>query len=166
MESKDLSVVEKNEGLSIVIDDGRIAVPISNTLGERVGTFYFNPTDIGIIDRFRTASERFETVVEPLNVLTEESTEEEQFTAFAEAKKRLFEVCNELFGGNMSEAFFGSVEPFSPTDGVFYCEKVLNAVSEFVSNQFDKEAAKINARVSKYTKDYQKKSGKHKDGYK
>ena len=165
MESKDLSVVGKNEGLSIVVDDGRGAVPITNTLGERVGTFYFNPTDIGIIDRFRTVSDKFNGVVEPLNSLRDDATEDEQFEALAEAKKRLFEVCNELFGGNMSEAFFGSVEPFSPTDGVFYCEKVLNAVSEFVSNQFDKETAKISARVDKYTRDYQKKSGKHKDGH-
>jgi len=165
MESKDLSVVEKNEGLSIVVDDGRIAVPISNTLGEKVGTFYFNPADIGIVDRFRVASERFTEVVEPLNELPDDSTIDDKVVALTEARKRLYEVCDYLFGGNLSEAFFGSVDPFSPIEGTFYCEKALNAVAEFVSNRFEMEAKKVNAHVEKYTRDYQKKSGKHKDGY-
>jgi len=166
MEEKDLTVVGKNEGLSIVVDDGRVAVPITNTLGEKVGTFYFNPTDIGIIERFKTASEKFDEVVEPLRSLQDTDDDSMRIEALGECKERLFDVCDELFGGNLSEAFFGSVDPFSPTDGVFYCENALNAVSDFVSQQFEKETAKINARVDRYTRDYLKKSGKHKDGRK
>jgi len=171
MEEKDLMNVEnvgsdKRQGLSIVVDDGRVAVPIKNTLGEEVGVFYFNPTDIGIIDRFKEASEKFKDVVEPLQDIEEGASDEEYMEALKQAKERLYVVCDELFGGNMSEAFFGKIEPFSPSDGVFYCETALNAVSDFVAQQFDKETEKINARISKYTRDYMKKSGKHKDGRK
>ena len=164
MEEK-ISVLPKTE-LSITVEDGRVAVPINNTSGEKVGVFYFNPTDIGIVERFKEASDKFENVVEPLNRLKEDSTDDEQMDALAEAKERLFAMCDELFGGNFAQAFFGSVNPFSPIDGKFYCENALNAVSAFVSKQFDKETAKINSRVEKYTKDFQKKSGKHKDGSK
>lgn len=165
MEEKRLTTVAQNDEIGIVVDDGRKAVPIRNSLGEEVGVFYFNPTDIGIIERFKKASEKFSYVVKPLNDLSDDASEDEQFGALAEAKTRLFTVCNELFGGNLAEAFFGSVEPFSPSDGKFYCENVLNAVSDYVSRQFDTETAKINARVQKYTKDYMPKTGKHKDGY-
>lgn len=166
MESKDLMKNENGAELAIVVDDGRVRVPIRNEHGDEVGMFYFNPTDLGIVDRFRTASDKFGNVVAPLENLSDDATEDEQFEALGEAKERLYRVCDELFGGNMSEAFFGNINPFSPTDGVFYCEKVLNAVSDFVSQQFGKETSKINSRVQKYTKDYQKKSGKHKDGRK
>lgn len=158
--------VKKNDGLSITVDDGRVAVPINNTNGEKVGVFFFNPTDIGIVERFKTASDKFDFVVEPLNELKDDASEDEQIAALKKAEVRLYDLCNNLFGGNFAEAFFGSVNPFTPIDGRFYCENALNAVSEFVGRQFDKETSKINARVSKYTQDYQKKSGKHKDGKK
>ena len=157
---------KKNTALSITVDDGRIAVPINNTNGEKVGTFYFNPTDIGIVERFKKASDEFDKVVEPITQLADDADDDAQIAALKEAEQRLYDLCNNLFGGNFAEAFFGSVNPFTPIDGQFYCENALNAVSELVSRQFDKETAKINSRVEKYTRDYQKKSGKHKDGKK
>ena len=157
---------KNNAALSITVDDGRVAVPINNTNGERVGTFYFNPTDIGIVERFRDASDGFDNVVEPLNSLPDDADDDTQMAALKEAERRLYDMCNTLFGGNFAEAFFGSVNPFSPIDGKFYCENALNAVSEFISRQFDKETAKVNTRVEKYTQDYQKRTGKHKDGKK
>ena len=152
--------------LSITVDDGRVAVPINNASGEKVGVFYFNPTDIGIVERFKNVSNEFENAVAPLNELADDADEDTQLAALKEAESRLYDLCNGLFGGNFAEAFFGSINPFTPINGVFYCENALNAVSEFVSKQFDKETTKINARVSKYTQDYQKKSGKHKGGKK
>jgi hypothetical protein len=156
--------IKKNEGFSITVDDGRIPVAINNSNGEKIGVFYFNPTDIGIVERFKAVSDKFDYVVEPLNELKDDASEDEQIAALKKAEVRLYDLCNNLFGGNFAEAFFGSINPFTPIDGKFYCENALNAVSDFVSKQFDKETAKINARVSKYTADYQKKSGKHKDG--
>ena len=163
--SEIVDIVKKNE-FSITVDDGRIPVAINNSNGEKIGVFYFNPTDMGIVERFKNVSDGFDHVVEPLNALADDADEDAQLSALKEAEGRLYELCNKLFGGNFAEAFFGSINPFTPIDGKFYCENALNAVSDFVSKQFDKETEKINARVSKYTADYQKKSGKHKDGHK
>lgn len=82
--------------------------------------------------------------------------------ALHEAQQRLYEACNKLFGGNMSEAFFGKMHPFSPVGGRFYCENALEAVGSYISKQFAREVKKVNSRVEKYTHGY--KTGKHKYG--
>ena len=51
---------------------------------------------------------------------------EAEFAALREAEKRLYTACDKLFGGNMSEAFFGKMHPFSPINGHFYCENALS----------------------------------------
>ena len=62
----------------------------------------------------------------------------------------------------MSEAFLGSMNPVSPVVGGLYCENALNAVSEFLTKQFNRETAKISGRVKKYTppRDHLGKGGK------
>ena len=56
-----------------------------------------------------------------------------------EAETRLYAACDKLFGGNMSEAFFGKMHPFSPVNGRFYCENALSAVGQYISKQFARE---------------------------
>ena len=47
----------------------------------------------------------------------------------------------------MSEAFFGKVHPFSPVNGKFYCENVLEAVGDYLAARLGGEAKKLNARI-------------------
>lgn len=150
----------------IVVDDGFIRVPVKNNYGDEIGVFYFNPTDVGIIKRFDEVRDRFSTVVEPLsnvNINADGTGEDAADVAqLQEAENRLYDLCDYLFGGNMSKAFFGKVNPFSPINGSFYCENALNMVATFVSKRFEKEVKKINSRVEKYTHGIR--TGKHKDG--
>jgi len=145
-------------------------VPICNKFGDEIGVFYFQPTDIGMVDRYNKAMSEFDKITEPLENVnikgdgTVDENDEAGFEAMREAQRRLYEACDYLFGGNMSEAFFGKVHPFSPVNGRFYCENALEAVGKFISRQFDRETAKVNNRVSKYTHGY--KTGKHKGGKK
>lgn len=154
----------------IVVDDGSVRVPINNNLGDEIGVFYFRPTDIGMIDRYNKVVKDFDAIVEPLeNVnINPDGTadEEEEMAVLAEAQKRLFEACDYLFDGNMSEAFFGKMHPFSPVGGRFYCELALDGVANYISQQFEQEVKKINKRVAKYTHGYSARTGKHKDGKK
>ena len=158
----------KAEELSIVVDDGAVRVPIKNMMGEEVGVFYFNPTDMGIVKRFNEVAEKFNTVVEPLANIninpdgTGETTTD--ITVLEEAENRLFELVNYLFNADVATAFFGKVNPFSPVGGKFYAENVLNAVANYISAKFEAETKKINERVLKYTHGY--KTGKHKGGKK
>lgn len=158
---------EKIVQFGIKIDDGSVRVPITNTFGEEIGVFWFRPTDLGIVDRFNELSATFDKIVEPLenvDIRADGTAEDAGAAALKEAEKRLYDACDKLFGGNMSEAFFGKMHPFSPIHGRFYCENALEAVGSFISHQFDREVKKVNARVNRYTHGYR--TGKHKGGRK
>lgn len=166
----DNNVVQQN--INITVDDGSIRVPILNKFKKEIGVFFIRPTDIGIIDRWNKVANDFDNITAPLENVNinpdgtaDEKNEVEQ-AALKEAEKRLYDACDFLFDGNMSEAFFGKMHPFSPVNGHFYCENALSAVSTFISRQFDREVAKVNNRVNKYTHGYQARTGKHKDGRK
>lgn len=146
----------KQTSMEIVVDDGSQRIPIKNMAGDEIGVFYFRPTDIGIIQRYNEATAKFDDVVAPLEGVgisadgTAEENDKAASDALNEAEKRLFELCDYIFDGNMSEAFFGKMHPFSPVNGVFYCENALNKVGAFISAQFEQETKKINKRMSKY----------------
>lgn len=129
--------ITKNQNFSgIVVDDGSVRESIKNMQGEEIGVFYFRPTDIGIIDRYNKVTADFDKITAPLEKvnINADGTVDEQNAAEAqamkEAEKLLFEACDYLFGGNMSEAFFGKMHPFSPVNGRFYCENALDAVGK------------------------------------
>ena len=154
--------------LAITVDDGYKRIPINNTNGDEIGVFYFNPTDIGIVQRYNKLAKSFDAITEPLEALDgADNADSEEFTAqqmeaLEEAEKRLYEAVNELFGGDFAGAFFGKVNPFSPVNGSFYCEEALRAVGAFISQQFDAETSKFAERVSKYTNRAQRRAAKKK----
>ncbi len=165
----DLNEKKVNDELNeIVVDDGYLRIPVKNTYGEQIGVFCFNPTDIGILKRFEEVRNKFESVVEPLqetNINPDGTgTNTTDVQQIEEAEKRLYDLCDYLFGGEFSKAFFGKVNPFSPIDGKFYCENALNMVANFISKKFDTEVSKISTRVDKYTHGIR--TGRHKDGTK
>ena len=152
--------------LAITVDDGLKRVPIKNKLGEEIGVFFFRPTDFGMVDRFNYLVGHFNEVVQLLDSIPEDengqiSTDDPKtMETLAAARNRLFELCDYAFGGNMSEAFFGAMDPFSPVGGSLYCEKAIMSVGAFIGKQFDVETAKINKRVEKYLpQDHLRKGG-------
>lgn len=151
----------------ITLDDGLKRVPIRNTLGQEIGAFFFRPTDLGMVDRFNEAVSRFSEVTELLDRLPEddEGRVDMNLPGTAQilrtAREKLFELCDYAFGGKMSDAFFGSMDPFSPVNGNLYCMNVLTALGDFISGQFQRETEKLNSRVKKYMpEDHLGKGGK------
>lgn len=157
--------MENNQALSITVDDGMQEVPINNKFGRQIGVFYFRPTDINIIDRYNSIVDKVPEVFKPLediNIDANGTTEEASMGVIKEAEDKLFELCDYLFDGNLSEAFFGSMNPFSPlANGTFYCEQALEMVGNFIASQFQGNIKSLEKRVSKYTKGYGSKPGKH-----
>lgn len=149
----------KNFSMEISVDDGTVRVPVKNKQGEEIGVFYFRPTDINIIKRYNEVIDKFDNIVAPLENVdissdgtAQDMNDQAAIEALKDAEKRLFEATDYLFGGNMSEAFFGKMNPFSPVNGHFYCESAINAVGSFINTQFDRETKKISSRVNRYTK--------------
>lgn len=159
-----MAETKKQKALEIVVDDGSQRVPIRNTAGDEIGVFFFHPTDVGIIQRYNDSMAKFDEIVAPLENVdinsdgTADAGDSSAIEALTEAEKRLYEVCDYIFGGNMSEAFFGKMHPFSPVGGTFYCETVLEKVGAFISEQFEQETTKINKRLKKYVGKYGKDS--------
>lgn len=170
MENKQNIKEMKQDFNSIIVDDGLEKISVKNRFNDEIGVFSFRPTDIGIIERFNSMVDDFEGIVKPLEDINinpdgtagENSTDE--IEAFNEAKERLYKACDKIFGGNMSEAFFGKMHPFSIVNGKFYCEYALEGVGKFISKRFDRETKKINNRVERYTHGYR--TSKHKGGKK
>ena len=153
--------ITNNVALEIVVDDGSVKVPIKNKFGEEMGVFYFRPTDAGLFERYNELVDKLDDIVAPLghvsidaegNAADSENTVEVE--ALREAERRLKEACDYMFGGNMSDAFFGKMHPFSPVNGYFYCEQALEGVGKFISAQYDEEVKKINKRMGKYLQQY------------
>ena len=123
--------------------------------GEEIGSFRFSPTDMGIVARFNEMVEEFGDVVKPLlDVWDDENAEEGKYAeALRESETRLYETVDTLFNADgAAAAFFGNMSPFSPVDGKFYCEQVLQAVGAFINEQFNAETAKFEKRTEETEK--------------
>lgn len=161
------SAADNDVALEITVDDGTQRIPIKNKHGDEVGVFYFRPTDIGIIDRYNKMAAKFDEITAPLenvNISADgtasDNNDDAAIKALNEAEKRLYEAVDYMFGGNMAEAFFGKMHPFSPVNGEFYCEKAIEAVGEYISKQFEQETQKVNKRVDRYTNRYTRRHSK------
>lgn len=150
----------------IVVDDGYKLITVQNSLGEVIGKFRFNPTDINIVNRYREISEQFNDVLKPLKdaeITAEgEAGDEQSVDLINEAEKRMIELMDYMLNCDSREAFFSKTHLFTPTDGNFYCQNVFDAVGQFISKKFDSEIKKISSRVDKHTHGYR--TGKHRKG--
>ena len=161
-----ISAQTDNDEDIIIIDDGYKRIPIRNELGEQIGEFRFNPTDINIVNRYNEIAGKFEEVVKPLaNAGIDgngEGTDDESIMLLNEAEDRMIELMDYLLGSDSKDAFFKKVHAFSPSGGQFYCEKVFEAVGAYITKKFNKEIAATSARLEKHTHGYR--TGKHKKG--
>ena len=150
----------RQQALEITVDDGSQRIAIKNLDGEEIGVFRFRPTDVAIIQRYNEVANKFDEILAPLEDVsiaadgTAEDGNDKSAEALNEAEKRLFEACDYIFDGNVSEAFFGKMHPFSPVNGVFYCESVLAKLGDFIAGQFQQETKKINKRLNQYVGKY------------
>lgn len=160
--------MEENKNITqLSIDDGYELVEIKDKRGELIGQFYFNPTDVGIIDRYNAAVDRFNTVVEPMTSGAMNSDDPDVLMEqLNTAKEKLCETLDYLFASNVSEAFFKRANPFTLINGKFYCENVLEVIGQFIASRLDAEVKHLNERTAKYTHGYAARTGKHKDGKK
>lgn len=151
---------------TITIDDGSIDIPIQNQYGERIGVFRFNPADINIVNRYNEVADKFSEVVKPLidaNISPEgEGEDAESVRLLNEAGDKMVELMDYVLNGNSREAFFGKTHIFTPVGGMFYCEKVYEAIGAFISQRFASEVKRVNVRLTQHTHGYR--TGKHAKG--
>ena len=155
-----------NEEELFVVDDGYRKIPVWNQLHEQIGTLRYNPTDINMVNRFREISNKFENITKiaaEANINPDGTGEdEESIDALNRAEKELVDALDYLLQSDSKAAFFSVVNPFTPVNGSFYCENVMEMLTAFISKAFNAEIERVNTRLSKQTHGYR--TGKHKKG--
>ena len=150
----------------IVVNDGLRLVKVQNSLGEVIGQFKFNPTDINIVNRYNEISEQFGEVVKPLenaSITSDgEGADDDSVAILNKAEEKMIELMDYMMNCDSRAAFFSKTHLFTPTGGAFYCENVINAIGDFITAKFDSEVKKVNARIDKHTHGYR--TGKHRKG--
>lgn len=151
---------------TIVIDDGAVEVAIQNQFGEHIGTFRFYPTDVNIVNRYNEVADKFEQVVAPLidaNISPEgEGEDDSSVKILNEAGDKMVELMDYVLNGNSREAFFSKTHIFTPMGGMFFCEKVYDAIGKYISKRFDAEVKRVNVRMKQHMHGYR--TGKHSKG--
>ena len=140
--------------LEIVVDDGVEIVPVKNSRGKLLGQLELRTTDLfGLLDRYNALVDGFDEIVKPFDEVDESDDSDEaverRLEAMKQAEERLKKELDYVLGCNASEAFFREITPFTPVHGMFYCEAVLNQVSDFMANRFSVETHKIKRRLNK-----------------
>lgn len=151
---------------TIVIDDGAVKVAIQNQFGERIGTFRFYPTDVNIVNRYNEVSDQFETILAPLinaNISPEgEGEDATSVDILNEAGDKMIALMDYVLNANSREAFFSKTHIFTPMGGMFFCEKVYDAIGKYISKRFDAEVNRVNVRMKQHMHGYR--TGKHAKG--
>ena len=166
MDEKVVALNQNPDEDVIVVDDGYKLITVKNSLGEVVGKFRFNPTDINIVNRYREISDQFQDVLKPLKdaeITAEgEAGDEQSVDLVNEAEKKMIELMDYMLNCDSREAFFSKTHLFTPTDGNFYCQNVFESIGQFISMKFDSEIKKMHSNIDKHTHGYR--TGKHRKG--
>ena len=144
--------VKNGAAVTLVVDDGSRRYEIRNTIGEVVGEFTLTPTDLGIYERYAKMQEEIAGIVKPIEEMQDDADMAKFAEATEETKERLYAAINRMFGGDVAGKLFGRLHPFTPINGRFYFDRVLEVVGAQINAVFEDEAAKFGAHVEKYTK--------------
>lgn len=133
----------------ITLDD-REVIEIVNSQGAVTGSFLFNPTDLDIVQRCEKVIDYFNNLQMP----DSENIDMDMVNGISDQIKSQFDY---LLDSEASVTLFAHCNPLSPReDGTLYCEYVLETITRFIEKEYNVRTKKTQARISKYTRKYQK----------
>lgn len=142
---------------AITIDDGTREFPICNTFGKHIGTVYFRPADISILDRYKTVIDRLPNDLTELSQISitndGQAAESEGWATLKRVEKKLKDEINFLFDTDSADSLFETRNPFSSIGGEFYITRVLDALGGVIKEAVEEEAKLSNERLNKYLDD-------------
>lgn len=136
-------------GNVITIDDGLKTYDIVNKSGKLLGQFSFNPSDTGLINRYKEVSANIIDLGKRLS--KENGTNEEKNRIAEDFIKEQFDY---LFNTNISETFFSIMGPLSLLGDQTFTEVVMNAVANVVKKESGVHLKKLEMRINKHTSKY------------
>lgn len=151
---------KKNTPIQLNVDDGSKTYEIRNTKGDVIGEFTITPSDLGIYERYARMQDEINDIVKPLEDMGEDFDLDQFAEATEEIRQRLYAAVNKMFGTDEAEKLFGKVHPFSPVNGRFYFDRVLEVVGEQINATYDAETKLFAQHVEKYTNRAQRRAKK------
>ena len=138
----------------IKIDNGIKIYDIVDKNGKFCCQIEFNPSDTGFVKRYEEVKRRLSLLKNDFGKNTEKKSISDQLN---ELDAIVYEQIDYLLNAKVSESIFSIMGPFSPlSSGEFFFENVLNAISIIIKKEADKNTAKVEKRINKYTRKYYK----------
>lgn len=142
---------------AITIDDGTREYQICNTFGRRIGTVYFRPADISILDRYQEVMERLPQEISELSQISitndGKAAESEGWATLKRVEAKLKDEINFLFDTDSADELFKTRNPFSSIGGEFWVTKILDALGGVIKEAVEEESRLSNERMKKYLDD-------------
>lgn len=119
--------------------------------GENVGSIFFSPSDISIINRLREVQQlvdmTIDTTADDVDKMLDEANR---------ADKAIRDAIDYAFDYPCSDVVFGKGYSFTTCKGVSALEQFLTGAIEYISSEVAKEAEASKKRQDKYLSNYAK----------
>lgn len=128
---------------------------ICNEKHEKMGSFWFNPADTGIVNRHSVVEKKIPEIFEALKMHDIDSKGEpidESFEAVKKLEEAVIEQIDYLLNSDTKSSFFATVSPFASVGGKFYVEQVLDVIRMIIEGYYAEEMKKQKKRSEAYMK--------------
>ena len=133
-----------NDGLQDYLLAGKVAVS-------------FNPTDMNFLERLSRAFSELDALQEEVRQSREIITDDrEVFPIARELDGKMRAILNDLFGKEICEPLFGSMNLFASSGGLPVWANLILAITDEVQNAMQGELAAREKRIARYVEKYQK----------
>lgn len=131
---------------SIIFEDGYKEFTINNDPDR---TIRFNPSDVGIAERFREA-------YKAIDKRMSEKREGDTVALIGELDAEIKAQIDFIFNQPVSEKVFGRQSPMAPVGGKMLFERFLEAVLPVITESIEKERKASSERIGKYVREAEK----------
>ena len=150
--------IQPNGRNVFTVDDGTREVTLVNTFGKVICRIHFRTGEIAIMDRFNALTHDLPEMLKPLQQvdIKADGTAADADKGWAVIKKvegMLKQRINALLDMDEADEIFKTRSPFSSVGGVFFVERVLDAIGDAITAQIKEETALSQARIAEYTDD-------------
>ena len=134
------------------VNTGAVNVELHDEDGEKLGAFKFNPTDTGILTRYESVVDFFNSFEFEKDLNAEETAEKVK-----EIDRKIAEQFDFLFGYKVADGIFSRCGACTVTDnGDMYFETVLESIAGLIESTMKQRVQKKMRKIKKYTDKYKK----------
>ena len=131
------------------LSEGLMWFTFTDEDGDVFARFRMNPVDVKLHDRLIHVEDKLSDLEKRF-----EGKEDNQETRY-ELNEAIEDLFCWLFGYNVKECLFGFMSATADMgDGEYFFEKILRVVGDHVAPEIEKRAAKMQARMNRYTEAY------------